>query len=336
MQKKKIKPYLALVCFIILVICITFYVTKVFAPSFSSKNIVDNKLIYWGTGWKNKSTSYSGNEIRFTIINSKKVSVKVTTSNPEPQQEVEIIAEGKSYSLSSPDLNKKELTIHLDKKSYTKSTEIHIRTFCIYSNYPCNITIDSINVDNSTKLLDTPDFPSKTLAILGDSISSNFGKENYTRYLADKLGYQLHNASIFGSTLTKNTNKRDVITRYKKDILNFKPDIIIIFIGANDAIENKSLTEFVDNYKTIIKDIKASNRLSKIIVVGILKNKISNSNTSAYNSSIQNIAKNENIPYIDTYDWLNDNDYMDDIHPSLQAQEKLSAKFSEAISTRIK
>lgn len=332
MKEKKLRKQLVGTLFIFFIIFITFYITRAFSPSNTTRNIVDNKLIYWGTGWNNKNSTYSGNELRFTIINSKKVSIKVSTPNPEPQQEVEIIAEGKSYSLSSPDLNKKELTIYLDKHSYTKPTVIRIRTFCIYSNYPCSITIGSINVDNTTKLLNTQEFPTKTLAILGDSISSNFGSKNYTRYLVDKLGYQLHNVSIFGSTLTKDNNKRDVISRYKKDIINFKPDIVLIFIGTNDAIQKKSLTEFVSNYETVIKDIKTYNKLSKIVAIGILRNKIASTNTLAYNSSIQNIAKLENIPYIDTYNWLNDNDYMDDIHPSLEAQEKLSVKFLEGIS----
>lgn len=336
MKKRGIRIYAVKIFFFIFIILITFYITKTFVSSSLTKNIVDNKLISWGTGWKNKNTNYSGNELRFTIQNSKKISVKVSVPNQEPNQEIEITAEKKHYSLSYPDLNKKELTIYLDKNTYIKPTEIRIRSFCVYVDYPCSLTIDSINVDGSTKLMSTTGFPSKTIAFLGDSISSNFGRQNYTKDLADELDYQLHNASIFGSTLTKGNNGRDAISRYKKDIINFKPNVVIIFIGTNDAIENKSLTEFVDDYKTIIKDIKTNSKFSKIIAVGILKNRISNSNTLVYNSLIQNVAKLENIPYIDTYSWLNDSDYMDGIHPSLQAQQKLSVKFLEAIPTIIK
>ncbi len=335
MDRKKIERQIIATFFILLVVLITFFITKYLLKD--SINILNDDLISWGVGWQNHSTIYSGSELRFVIRKTHKISVKVNVPTPEPNQEIELVVENKYYYLSSPDLNKKELTIYLDQKSFYIPQEIKIRVFCTYESHPCKISINSINVDSSVKLFKSQALPSNTLAILGDSISSNFGSKNYTLLLADKLNYQLHNTSIFESTITKNKNKRDAIGRFKKDIIKYNPNVVLIFMGVNDALGRKSLEEFIEDYKTIVENLKKDNRTVKIFAVGLLKCRSLDLNTVlSYNSAIKNLALNENINYIDTYNWLDDSDFMDEIHPSLQAQEKLSAKFLEEISKIIK
>ena len=69
----------------------------------------------------------------------------------------------------------------------------------------------------------------KVLSILGDSISTIYGKENYSFMLADSLDYELHNASVLSSTVSKISDVDNAIKRYKKDMMSFKSDMIIIF-----------------------------------------------------------------------------------------------------------
>lgn len=294
-------------------------------------NIVNNEKINWGKGWNNKQSKYSGSELRFTVVNNKSISLKVSVPNPEPIQEMEITVEGKAFYLSSPDLEKKELTIHLKKESFNNPQEVRIRSFCTYQYIPCNVSIESIIVDGSAKLLSPPNLP-KTLSVLGDSISTNFGSQNFTRYLADHLGYQLHNASVFHSTISK-TEGISGISRLKKDVLDFKPNYVVVFLGTNDILENVSLNEFKQSYKAIVERLKKDSPKSKVILAGIIKSKALDPNTvDEFNETIQQVGASEHTIYIDTSGWLHDEDYMDSIHPSIQAQIKLEAGFFDVIS----
>ena len=324
---------LTIVSFFLFASFIIFLLIKDNGRSYVNKiNIFDNQNISWGKGWKNKKSYYSGSELRFSITNTKTISSKVSVPKLEPIQEMEIGIEGKFFYLSSPDLNKKELTIYLDKESYNKPQEVRIRYFCVWQFIPCEVTVESIFVDRSAKLLPPPNLP-KTLAILGDSISSNFGSQNFTGYLADHLGYQLHNASIYQSTISKMGSGIDGVSRYKKDITDFKPEFVLIIMGANDILKNIPVNEFGQSYKGVVEGIKKYSPKSKIISSGVFKSKALDSDiVDDFNNAIQKIAISENIIYVDPSGWLSDGDFMDTIHPSIQAQGKLEKGYFDVIS----
>lgn len=319
MHKNSINKFLLL----FLVALITFFLTKNIYSDYK-KNVINDKIIRWGKDWKNNKSQYSGSEIKLSFRNSKTFSLKASSAIPESDQEIEISIGDKKYYISSPNISDKELTIHLPNNSYNALQTATIKYFCVYQYYPCDITIESISLDNSASLVNSQ-LPNKYIAVLGDSISSNFGSENYTHFLADNLNLQLHNASIFLSTVTKNKNGRDASTRLEKDIIQFHPDFVLIFIGVNDIFEKTSINDFSNTYRGIITRIKNNSGKTKIIVVGILYTKnLDTSLVDNYNNAIKEIAKSENIAYINTSNWLTKDDYMDAIHPSLQSQDKLS------------
>ncbi|MEK7502685.1 MAG: SGNH/GDSL hydrolase family protein [Patescibacteria group bacterium] len=332
MERKKIKPYLTLICFVILIIFITFYATKAFLPSISTTNIVNNKLVDWGIGWKNKQSFYSGSELEFKFNNSRRISFEFSTTS-KADQGAEILIDNDKYFISSPNLNNQQLSISVNNN---EPHTVRIRHFCTFLYFPCNITLKNVYLDNHSELIPYKS-NKKVLSILGDSISTIYGKENYSFMLADSLDYELHNASVLSSTVSKISDVDNAIKRYKKDMMSFKSDMIIIFLGTNDAARNVPFNDFEKDYSKIVSDIKSFNPNTKIFLVGILKRNDVNENIlQNYNNIIKNVAEKNKVYFIDPLSWLDKNDLSDNIHPSIEAQKKLSEKFLEAISTRIK
>ncbi len=334
MSVKDSKRQLTGMIFILLVVLVTFVLTQIYFPRSLYKNIIDHKLITWTRDWNNHTANYSGSELAFAIKKTHKISIRVKAPNPEPNQEIQVSLEGKKYSLSSPDINKKEISIYLDEQSYNIPQDVKIQYFCVYDNNPCNLAIESIDVDVTAKVYKSIIIPKKSLAILGDSISSNFGSQNYSFNLTDKLNRQLHNASIFGSTIS--SNKNSGLERYKKDVISYQPDDVLIFLGINDLLEEKSVAGFTSEYKKIIEDIKKNTR-SKVFISGILQNDAVDPNiVSTYNESLESLAESEGVNYVSTANWLTSEDFMDNLHPNLAAQEKLAENFRKAIEPMIK
>lgn len=96
-------------------------------------------------------------------------------------------------------------------------------------------------------------------------------------------------------------------------------DCLILTLGYNDLLEGLSLLEDKNNYKIVIDEINENYKLlikeirkyyhEEIIVIGYYK-----SNTDDYyiNKGIKelnNILRNENVTYIDTYHVLNNSKY---------------------------
>ena len=94
------------------------------------------------------------------------------------------------------------------------------------------------NALNSFELLR----PAIKVACVGDSITkgsyaANLKTKSYPARLQEMLGneYKVLNFGVGGSTLLKNGNKPYWNQQYYKDSLDFKPDIVIIMLGSNDA-----------------------------------------------------------------------------------------------------
>lgn len=332
MQEKRIKLYLALICFLILTFFITFYLAKTFSPSISMINIIDNKFIDWGIGWKNDQSFYSGSELGFKFKNSRKISFEFTTAS-KADQGAEILIDNDKYFISSPNLNNQELSISINKN---EPHTVRIRYFCTFLYHPCNITLANIYLDSRSELMPYKS-NKKMLSILGDSISTIYGKENYSFILADSLDYELHNASILGSTVSKVKGFDNSLERFEKDLRFFRSDITIIFLGTNDAANNVPLNVFENDYSIMVENVKKWNSQNKVFLVGILpRDDINYRTINTYNELIKKISQKYNVYYIDTSYWLDNRDFSDAIHPSIEAQKKLSEKFLETISTRIK
>ena len=296
------------------------------------KNVNNQKEIYTGIGWRDNKSQYSGSELSFSFSNSKSISFEFNTLS-KADQGVQIYIDKDVYFMSSPNLHAQKLTINVDKNQPHVVTVRHV---CSYIIHPCEITVKGIYVDWGAKFTHYQ-ARTKSLSVLGDSISTLYGKDNYTQILSDSLGYELHNASINGSTLSKISGVSNGINRYKKDLLDYKSNAIIIFLGTNDVSHNVPLETFEKDYSKIVSDIKEHQSNSKIFLAGILKrNDIDDNLIQSYNAVIKKISENNDVNFVDTINWLEQSDLTDGIHPSIGSQKKISDNFYHVLSPILK
>lgn len=107
------------------------------------------------------------------------------------------------------------------------------------------------------------------IVVLGDSLSAEYGLPRDTgwvallrRRLADKrIDYNVANASISGDTTSGGR------ARLPELITRLKPAIVIVELGANDALRGVPLATTEDNLRAIIE--KAQQNHAKVVLVGM-------------------------------------------------------------------
>lgn len=308
--------------------------TEIVFPATVEKNIMSGREIAWGTGWENYRSQYGGNEFRFLFTRSKRLIFTASNPNNENGQGIVIEVDDKMYTLETPHIDTKELFIPIDDTPAFH--HVRVRHFCSGSYSPCDLTITSIRIDPFGILFFSPLLPPRTMAILGDSITVGWGRFNFSFSTSDKLGYQLHNAGIFASTVSKIPNHDGVLDRYKKDIVSYRQDLVIIFMGTNDLGNQIPLEIFQRDYQELIGGIKKGLPDATIITLGILQRKdFTKENIEKYTNVIKTVSESMGVSFIDTYDWLTPDDFADNVHPSLASQDKLASKFYESVSAVI-
>src|ERR1700730_13462075 len=119
----------------------------------------------------------------------------------------------------------------------------------------CTCATRSFAVDTTTNadaVAATAGKPS--IVVLGDSISAEYGLPRDTgwvallrRRLADKrIDYSVANASISGDTTSGGRARMPVL------MARLKPSIVIVELGANDALRGVPLPTTEDNLRTIV------------------------------------------------------------------------------------
>jgi len=107
------------------------------------------------------------------------------------------------------------------------------------------------------------------IVVLGDSISAEYGLPRDTgwvallrRRLADKrIDYSVANASISGDTTSGGR------ARMSELITRLKPSVVIVELGANDALRGVPLATTEDNLRSIVTE--AQQARAKVVLVGM-------------------------------------------------------------------
>ena len=110
---------------------------------------------------------------------------------------------------------------------------------------------------------------SKTVLVLGDSLSAEHGIERGSGWVAllgkkvkaEKLDSTIINASISGETTSGG------LARLPALLNKHRPDIVVIELGANDGLRGLSLSATEGNLHSIIMTSK--NAKAKVLVVGM-------------------------------------------------------------------
>lgn len=111
----------------------------------------------------------------------------------------------------------------------------------------------------------------KRIVVFGDSLTAGYGLEDvedaYPGLLQQKidslqLGYTVINSGISGETTAGGKNRIDWV-------LNQKPSVFILELGANDGLRGVPLTETKMNLQYIIEAVKTKYPSTKIVLAGM-------------------------------------------------------------------
>jgi acyl-CoA thioesterase I len=145
--------------------------------------------------------------------------------------------------------------------------------------------------------------PTKTILVLGDSLSQGFGltpNEAYPMLLATKLraaglNFQLTNASAAGGTTEGGLERLPAH-------LKRKIDIFILELGINDAFRGVPVDQIQNNLQQIIDRVKARNPKVRVVVAGMqLPNYATDDYVSAFGKMFSDLAARNGaalVPYL--------------------------------------
>ena len=148
-----------------------------------------------------------------------------------------------------------------------------------------------------------PAGPTKTILVLGDSLSQGFGltpSEAYPMLLAKKLraaglNFQVTNASAAGGTTEGGLERLPAH-------LKRKIDIFIVELGINDAFRGVPVDQIQNNLQQIIDKVKARNPNVRVVIAGMkLPNYAADDYVYAFGKMFTDLAaKNRSalVPYL--------------------------------------
>ncbi len=178
--------------------------------------------------------------------------------------------------------------------------------------------------------------PTKTLLILGDSLSAAYQmdeKQGWVALLQEKLkqehpNWQVKNASTAGDTTGNGLNRLP-------PLLENPPDILLIELGANDGMQAKPFEYTKNNLVQIIQLAKAQKVQVFLTEMHVPPN-FGAAFGKGFNAIFHQVAAQENIPLVPFFlDKINTNPDLvqaDGLHPKATAQPMIM----ESIYTALK
>ena len=164
-----------------------------------------------------------------------------------------------------------------------------------------------------------------TLLVTGDSLSAEYGiarGSGWVALLANRLKqdgspWEIMNASISGETTSGG------LTRLPKLLAQKKPKLVIIELGANDALRGLSLVETEKNLRTMVELSKKSGAQVLLVGMGIPPN-YGQEYTQQFAQLYVRIAKSQQVAllpfFLDGVAQRNELFQADRIHPNEAAQ----------------
>jgi acyl-CoA thioesterase-1 len=166
------------------------------------------------------------------------------------------------------------------------------------------------------------------IVVLGDSISAEYGLPRDTGWVAlmrrrladERIDYSVANASISGDTTSGGRARLPALME------RLKPSILIVELGANDALRGVPLTTTEDNLRTIIGAAQRAH--AKVVLVGMyVPPNYGPDYTQKFHGLYGTLSKQLNVPLVPfLLAGIENNPDMfqaDQIHPTQQAQPVL-------------
>lgn len=143
-----------------------------------------------------------------------------------------------------------------------------------------------------------PDKPGSIL-VVGDSLSAEYGLQRGSGWVnliqqrldAAGLAYRVNNASISGDTTSGG------LSRLADALVRYRPDIVIIELGSNDALRGLSLDMTRGNLANMVRQAKATG--STVVLVGMqIPPNYGRQYTEAFKQLFVDLAHSENLALV--------------------------------------
>ena len=183
------------------------------------------------------------------------------------------------------------------------------------------------------------------IACVGDSITYGFGvnnwfKNNYPTQLNNKLGkdYCVNNFGYSSRTLVDTCELAYTKEKLYQKSLDFKPDIVVIMLGTNDASTNnwQNRDTFYNDYVKLVKSYLNLNSTKQIILMTpIPVNGVSKEDKQREKviindiiPIIEQISTEMSLTYINLFDKFTKDKtyYRDALHPNKKGAELIAAE----------
>lgn len=177
------------------------------------------------------------------------------------------------------------------------------------------------------------------IVCLGDSLTFGYElayKKKWHVIVAEKTGIKMVNKGINGDTTD------GMLVRFQKDVIDVRPDKMLLMAGYNDIFFNRSWDNTKENMKVLVKRARDQN-ISVIVAVpppillpvlfkeedeGIDFEK-SFVMIEDYCLWLGDAIKENDLSFIDfreSVDWTNKDLYMDGIHQSIKGHQVMAEK----------
>ena len=167
-----------------------------------------------------------------------------------------------------------------------------------------------------------------SIVVLGDSISAEYGLPRDTGWVAllrsklpqEHFDYSVANSSISGDTTSGG------LARLPAALNRIKPKIVIVELGANDALRGVPLATTEANLRAIIEKSQAAN--AKVLLVGMyVPPNYGPDYSQKFHGVYEQLSKEKHVPLVPfLLAGIENNPEMfqaDQIHPTPQAQPLL-------------
>jgi lysophospholipase L1-like esterase len=200
-----------------------------------------------------------------------------------------------------------------------------------------------------------PSQPLKIIA-LGDSLVYGYGDpvgggwiEQLRRQWmsGDSAGHILYNLGIRGDRVAQVSERLEQEFRYRGELRNRYPDLIILSVGVNDSARlghpsGRSFTDFADFDAQIANLLEQAQQLCPVLFVGMVpvdETKMpflgccyyNHADQYRYKEAIKQACEERQIPYLDIFDrwivrgesWVRSHLSPDGLHPNVQGYQAL-------------
>ncbi|MGH1542611.1 MAG: arylesterase [Arenicella sp.] len=151
--------------------------------------------------------------------------------------------------------------------------------------------------------------PSKHILVFGDSLSAAFGidieqgwvhlleqylNNGYSLKQQGKTFFQISNASISGETTTGG------LARLELTLEEFKPDMVLLALGANDGLQGHPLEKIEKNLNSML-DIIQNNGIQAVVFGISIPASYGPRYIDKFRDIFPNVAQQRGLPFFDLY-----------------------------------